>query len=197
MLRLLRDQRRGLQHPCVLQRAVATRRAMGLELSQTREICPIHRGGVLALAIERVDGRYLLSGGRDHRIAVYDLEQQDAGGRGRGGDVAAARGGHGGGMGTAGQRAPRSYGTGGDPHTVEAVAVSSAEHHKFSVSALAWYPHDTGMFVSAGMDGCVKVCQLAANTVLLPPTAPALKAIPSQWAGSNMCDTPSAPSFLR
>jgi len=40
--------------------------------------------------------------------------------------------------------------------------------HKFSVTSVAWYPIDTGLFVTAGLDGCVRVWDTNAAEVCLP-----------------------------
>ncbi|KAF5912048.1 hypothetical protein HPG69_003322, partial [Diceros bicornis minor] len=49
-------------------------RVLGLELNKDRDVERIHGSGVNTLDIEPVEGRYMLSGGSDGVIVLYDLE---------------------------------------------------------------------------------------------------------------------------
>lgn len=84
-------------------------------------------GGVNSLSVENVDFRYLLSGGADGSIRVYDLNS-----KGRIVD---------------GERQSLA------PLT----AVPQEYGHKFGVSSIHWWPFDSGLFVSSSFDGTVKV----------------------------------------
>ena len=125
MLRLLQDRRSGLSPPRLLERAIMTQRVFSLSLSRTEELVPLHTDGVMALAVDSVSGRFLLTGGCDQRIGVYDL----------------------------GERFTPS----GSHRRLKHIAVTSKKAHKYAVSGLRWYPHDTGIFVSGSMDGNVRV----------------------------------------
>ncbi|KAM9093912.1 DNA excision repair protein ERCC-8 isoform 1-T1 [Sarcophilus harrisii] len=74
MLNFLEARQAGLDDPGRLRRAEATRRVLKLELNKDREVERIHSNGVNTLDIEPVEGRYMLSGGSDGIIVLYDLE---------------------------------------------------------------------------------------------------------------------------
>lgn len=58
-----------------LRRCVQRSRIERLDLSTRTEIRSSHYGGVLCLALDRQECRYLLSGGTDGSIALYDLDE--------------------------------------------------------------------------------------------------------------------------
>ncbi|XP_057350929.1 DNA excision repair protein ERCC-8 isoform X4 [Manis pentadactyla] len=74
MLGFLSARQAGLDEPLRLRRAVSTRRILGLELNKDRDVERIHGSGINTLDIEPVEGRYMLSGGSDGVIVLYDLE---------------------------------------------------------------------------------------------------------------------------
>ncbi|KAI1900151.1 hypothetical protein AGOR_G00047060 [Albula goreensis] len=74
MLGFLSARQNGLDDPLRLRRAESTRRVLSLELNPDREVDRIHGNGINTLDIEVVEGRYMLSGGADGVIVVYDLE---------------------------------------------------------------------------------------------------------------------------
>eukprot|EP00118_Oscarella_pearsei_P013314 m.105485 g.105485 ORF g.105485 m.105485 type:complete len:121 (+) comp37227_c0_seq10:11-373(+) len=62
----------GFDPPWALRRNVEDRWTRSLELSRTKDIQMYHRKGVVCLHLDSVDERYLLSGGADAAIAIYD-----------------------------------------------------------------------------------------------------------------------------
>lgn len=74
MLKFLNARARGTHRPDALPRAEVTRRVFSLELSKTKDVQRIHANGVQAIDIDPAEGRYLLSGGAEGVIAVYDTE---------------------------------------------------------------------------------------------------------------------------
>ncbi|KAK0140429.1 DNA excision repair protein ERCC-8 [Merluccius polli] len=74
MLGFLSARTAGLDDPMRLRRAESTRRLLSLELNHGRDVDRIHGNGVNCLDIEAVEGRYMLSGGADGVIVIYDLE---------------------------------------------------------------------------------------------------------------------------
>ncbi|XP_074241768.1 DNA excision repair protein ERCC-8 isoform X2 [Saimiri boliviensis] len=74
MLGFLSARQTGLEDPLRLRRAASTRRVLGLELNKDRDVERVHGGGINTLDIEPVEGRYMLSGGSDGVIVLYDLE---------------------------------------------------------------------------------------------------------------------------
>ncbi|XP_066472225.1 DNA excision repair protein ERCC-8 isoform X1 [Tiliqua scincoides] len=74
MLGFISGRQTGLDDPLRLRRAEATRRVLSLELNKNKDIQRIHASGVSTLDIEPVEGRYMLSGGSDGVIVLYDLE---------------------------------------------------------------------------------------------------------------------------
>ncbi|KJE90839.1 DNA repair helicase RAD25 [Capsaspora owczarzaki ATCC 30864] len=140
--RLLLERELNWRPPRVLYNYYTSMRASQLDLSLTTELQRVHYRGVRSLDVDPSECRYLLSGGADQRIAVFDLEptwldsettpsqsQQFVGSR------ASA---------TAGR-------------SLVAPIVQQADAHEFSVDSVQWYPHDTGMFVTSSMDTKLKV----------------------------------------
>ncbi|XP_066567519.1 DNA excision repair protein ERCC-8 [Amia ocellicauda] len=77
MLGFLTARQTGLDDPLRLRRAESTRRVLSLELNKDRDVQRIHSNGINCLDIEVVEGRYMLSGGADGVIVIYDLENSD------------------------------------------------------------------------------------------------------------------------
>ena len=105
-------------------------RALSIDFSKRKVIRSAHGGGVTWLSLDPVEQRYLLAGSTDASIAVYDVLAPV---------VEAAA-----------------------PHREECLPLfalqrSSEGAHKFSVSCVAWYPIDTGLFVTGSFDNDVKV----------------------------------------
>nr|XP_033793502.1 DNA excision repair protein ERCC-8-like [Geotrypetes seraphini]XP_033793508.1 DNA excision repair protein ERCC-8-like [Geotrypetes seraphini]XP_033793515.1 DNA excision repair protein ERCC-8-like [Geotrypetes seraphini]XP_033793520.1 DNA excision repair protein ERCC-8-like [Geotrypetes seraphini]XP_033793526.1 DNA excision repair protein ERCC-8-like [Geotrypetes seraphini] len=73
MLGFLSSRQLGLDDSLRLRRAESTRRVLSLELNKDRDVERIHGSGVNTLDIEPVEGRYMLSGGSDGVIVLYDL----------------------------------------------------------------------------------------------------------------------------
>ncbi|KAL8611451.1 hypothetical protein ACOMHN_014506 [Nucella lapillus] len=121
MLRLLSERDNGIMSPLLLRRAQRARRHLNLELSKHTEVEAFHKGSVNSLDLDLAENRYLLSGGSDSTISIYDTQ-------GRGGE---------GGQGTV--TYPRVCG------------VSHSEGQtRQSVETVQWYPVDTGLFTSSG-----------------------------------------------
>lgn len=88
---------------------------------------PAHISGVSALAIDQFEGRYLLSGGADSSVAIWDLESQtkQAGG----------------------------YGT----YAPLAEVQKTAREHKLGITQIAFYPFDSLAFLTSSYDHTVKM----------------------------------------
>lgn len=74
MLGFLWSRLCGIDNPVRLSRAEATRRVLSLDLNKNKDVERVHENGINVLDIEPVEGRYMLSGGSDGIIALYDLE---------------------------------------------------------------------------------------------------------------------------
>ncbi|XP_026870167.1 DNA excision repair protein ERCC-8 isoform X1 [Electrophorus electricus] len=74
MLSFLTARQTGVHDPDRLRRAESTRRALSLELNHDRDVERIHGNGVNSIDIEVIERRYMLSGGSDGVIVIYDLE---------------------------------------------------------------------------------------------------------------------------
>ncbi|XP_053559718.1 DNA excision repair protein ERCC-8 [Bombina bombina] len=73
MLGFIWARQSGLDSPVRLKRAESTRRVLSLELNKDRDVERMHENGINSLDIEPVEGRYMLSGGADGIIVLYDL----------------------------------------------------------------------------------------------------------------------------
>ncbi|KAG8011938.1 Elongation of very long chain fatty acids protein 7 [Nibea albiflora] len=74
MLGFLAARQAGLDDPLRLRRAESTRRVLSLKLNPDRDVDRIHGNGINTIDIDSIEGRYMLSGGADGVIVVYDLE---------------------------------------------------------------------------------------------------------------------------
>ena len=93
-------------------------RTEALQLSTSIELAPAHRAPVTSLALDRVEGRYLLSSAGDGTIALYDVEER--------GPLCT----------------PRS------PSTPLALLNKRTRgNHTLGVTCEDWLPSDTGVFV--------------------------------------------------
>lgn len=123
---LIQSQRLGLLDPSTFRQKWHLQLYEELNKSNDIHLKKIN-GGVNSLSIENVDFRYLLSGGADGSIRIYDLQSK--------GKIVDA------------EREPLA------PVT----AVPQEYGHKFGVSSIHWWPFDNGLFVSSSFDGSVKV----------------------------------------
>ncbi|PRW58966.1 DNA excision repair ERCC-8-like isoform B [Chlorella sorokiniana] len=140
-------------------------RLQSLEFSHSKVIRSVHTGGVFCMDLDAGEQRYLLAGAADASIAVYDTQQpspaaaqqQQEQAREAASTAAAL---------TSNavylrDSAQVAAARGNAKHTEHAAVLTitkqSPQAHKFSVSAVAWYPVDSGLFVSGGYDNEVKV----------------------------------------
>eukprot|EP00201_Polytomella_parva_P019218 CAMPEP_0175055412 /NCGR_PEP_ID=MMETSP0052_2-20121109/10063_1 /TAXON_ID=51329 ORGANISM="Polytomella parva, Strain SAG 63-3" /NCGR_SAMPLE_ID=MMETSP0052_2 /ASSEMBLY_ACC=CAM_ASM_000194 /LENGTH=244 /DNA_ID=CAMNT_0016320249 /DNA_START=130 /DNA_END=861 /DNA_ORIENTATION=+ len=93
---------------------------------------------IYRLALDSKDNRYLLSSSNDGSVYLYD--------------VLARR--------CSVQERIIGFGNYVDPTWTPTFSIRRGSHkdaHKFRVSSLAWYPIDSGLFISGGFDGLVKL----------------------------------------
>lgn len=123
----------------VVKRAVASRLVYALQPSSVNfserlpcvddpnERQPAHVSGANALAIDRFEGRYLLSGGADSSIAIWDLESQP------------------------------TIAEGYPTHAPLSTVSKTAEEHKLGITQIAFYPFDSLAFLTSSYDHTVKI----------------------------------------
>ena len=108
-------------------------RASSLVFDTSKQINSIHKKGITWLDLEQAESRYLLAGGADCSVAIYDVAQP---------------------VSTDGQ----SSTSGQDYGSVLKITTGTPGCHQYSISSVAWYPVDTGLFVTGSFDNQVKVC---------------------------------------
>ncbi|KAF2877816.1 WD40-repeat-containing domain protein [Massariosphaeria phaeospora] len=91
------------------------------------ERLPAHISGVNAITIDRFEGRYLLSGGADSSIALWDLESHST--------------------------AP----DGSASHLPLSAVNKTADEYKLGITQLSFYPFDSLAFLTSSYDHTVKV----------------------------------------
>ncbi|GAB4816816.1 hypothetical protein N2152v2_003862 [Parachlorella kessleri] len=123
-------------------RPLSYRRRLGLQFGQSRSLQSVHQGGVTWLDLDLIDHRYLLAGAADASVAVYDTQQQRSAAPGDG---------------LSGEGDGSGGGSGGEVPAVLQISKQTPGAHRFSISSVAWYPVDTGLFVTGGYDNEVKV----------------------------------------
>lgn len=93
-------------------------------------------GAINALSVEQDEHRFLLSGGADSSIHVYDLDSKVVKDLNEGTEALA----------------PDNI------TTYECVATVPRKFgHRYGVSGVSWWPFDSGMFISSSFDGTLKV----------------------------------------
>ncbi|CAI6341854.1 unnamed protein product [Periconia digitata] len=88
---------------------------------------PAHISGVNALTIDRFEGRYLLSGGADSSVAIWDLESQT-----------------------------RNAG-GFETYAPLTAVQKTTEEHKLGITQISFYPFDSLAFLTSSYDHTVKI----------------------------------------
>ncbi|KAL1591623.1 hypothetical protein SLS60_011873 [Paraconiothyrium brasiliense] len=129
----------GILPANVVKRAVASRLVYALQPSsvnfsgrapsshEPNERHPAHVAGVNALTIDRFEGRYLLSGGADSSIALWDLEAQP------------------------------TVAEGYQTYTPLTTVSKTAEEHKLGITQILFYPFDSLAFLTSSYDHTVKL----------------------------------------
>jgi DNA excision repair protein ERCC-8 len=129
----------GLISNDVLRRATASRLIHAIQPSTVNfsqrlpskddpyERIPAHISGVNALAVDKFEGRYLLSGGADSSIAIWDLEAQ--------------------------QTATKA----GETYLPLSAINKTAEEHKLGITQICFYPFDSLAFLTSSYDHTVKL----------------------------------------
>lgn len=129
---MLRDRRRGLVRPGEIEQCESLRRTLGLDLSSSVQFPAAHRMGICSLDVDS-SGRFVLSGGHDKRIVMYDTTQTVLSKK-KAGEGAAAR-----------------------RRTLAHAVASQDNGHTHLVETVHWLPTGYELFTSSGMDGTVKV----------------------------------------
>ena len=146
-------------------------RLLSLEFSSQKSIKSAHTGAVTGLDLDHVEQRYLLAGAADASLAIYDTQQptppdallaaeeqeyveEQQGSQQRQLQLppaaAAARAAGGGGA------------AAGEHQALARVTKQTPGGHRFSVSCVAWYPVDTGLFMSGARVAAAAVAAAAA-----------------------------------
>jgi DNA excision repair protein ERCC-8 len=167
-------------------------RLLSLEFSHDKVIRSVHTGGVTCLDLDAVEQRYLLAGAADASIAVYDTQQpssaaarqQQAEAREAAVASAAAAGSNAPGLRQSGQAAAAGANAEHSEHgALFSVTKQAAQGHRFSVTAVAWYPVDSGLFVSGRVDWPSTNCmRTTAKAVAQHPAYLTLPACPTKHA---------------
>jgi DNA excision repair protein ERCC-8 len=133
------DRAYGLISNDVLRRTTASRLIYAIQPSAVsfsqhpptkddpHERIPAHISGVNALTIDKFEGRYLLSGGADSSIAIWDLEAQTT--------VTEA----------------------GETYLPLSTVNKTTEEHKSGITQLCFYPFDSLAFLTSSYDHTVKL----------------------------------------
>ncbi|CAK7564454.1 MAG: hypothetical protein SEPTF4163_002346 [Sporothrix epigloea] len=120
-----------------------------------------HQAGVNALALERFDGRIMVSGGSDATIRIWDLEQADVAGQADlnshtfrpVAEIARASSGSNSRGSQILFQADQSYQT----HRSSRTPNLRSEGHRFGVTHLSFYPFDSAAFLSSSFDQTLRL----------------------------------------
>lgn len=110
---------------------------------------------ITALAFAPADDRYLISGAADASVALYDIEQRIPPPQSNGSSSSSGGG-----------AINPPFNSSASSPAVEPLVIlekrsggsrRGADHHTACISAVQWWPRDTGMFLTSSMDGSVKI----------------------------------------
>ena len=165
----------GLVAPLTFCRRQAARRVRNLFLSQlrtigiTREVedAPdssnrnllAHRSAITALDIDSQEWRYVLTGAADGSLYIHDLANFSGIPRHNSNLIAEIKGGEG----HRNSQTRNNFHMGQERSNSDRVSSNdmsqskrSRSHYKM-VTTVQWFPEDSGMFITSGMDGTVKM----------------------------------------
>jgi DNA excision repair protein ERCC-8 len=144
------SQSRQLSHSCYANQLLALQLSdVQLESTSTSQelfsshdssvaisTSPAHFGGVNAIEIDKFEGRYLLSGGADSTVSIWDLEAQ-----------------------------LESQHHNLDDESIKSLVTlnpigsvtRSEKAHKFGITDVSWYPFDSYAFITSSFDATLKI----------------------------------------
>ncbi|XP_063901475.1 uncharacterized protein LOC135121090 isoform X2 [Zophobas morio] len=108
------------------------RKTYDLDLSCYKSFARVHHPSVNSLSIDTSEKRYLLSGGGEGKIAIFDLMNFPT--------------------------FPSDSSSSVELKPIcEAARDATRNTHQCAISCVVWFPFDTGIFISSGFDKCIKV----------------------------------------
>jgi WD40 repeat protein len=105
-----------------------------LDLSITHEIVSGHVGSIRSLHVENIQSRYLLTGGIDCKICLYDLYQPQEDENHSAQELVTRR-----------------------IHSLSTSQIGHNSGHSYAVTAVRWFPTDLESFYSSSFDGKLNV----------------------------------------
>ncbi|EGW31495.1 uncharacterized protein SPAPADRAFT_67550 [Spathaspora passalidarum NRRL Y-27907] len=149
MQSLLLDRKLGNITPLAFATTISESYYARLHQTAKHNVFPInchHNASVNSLALDQSDYRFLLSGCADSSIKLWDLKQTHT--QRQENEVDAALG-----------NADYDEFDYDNPITTftNVATIPKKSVHEFGISAVQWWPYDTGMFVSASFDHFVKI----------------------------------------
>ena len=132
MLSFIRSRESGVLPPWELKEALYEESLKNYAAEPHATFPKVHVGAVNSLSVENVDQRYLLSGGADSSIRLWDLEL-DA------------------------RKDWKSLNSSDGVEYSQLANIDRQKGHKYGVSHVQWWPHDSGLFVTTSFDGTAKV----------------------------------------
>ena len=138
------------------------KRWQSLALDSTCELERVNASAVNCLETERISGRYMLTGYNEGLVTIHDIAEV-------------------------------LYRKGAMLKSARLISNSPGLHtgktHKKSVTGVHWYPHDTGLFTSSGMDGNLFVWDTqrmqVADTFIFPSSSTHTRRIYSHSISQN------------
>ena len=142
---LLKERELGMRTPIGFWSDIASFHSSRVALLEIPEIASPHKSGIPSLCMDRTEHRFLLAGGMDAIISIYDLSKWGK------------------------DEATHHYNINQrNLHKPVAqslrVAFNSERGHASSIVAAQWHPVDTGAFLSGARDGAVLVWDTQAMT---------------------------------
>ncbi|CAI5758811.1 unnamed protein product [Candida verbasci] len=151
MQSLLLERLLGNVTPLHLQSVIIDNNYSSIYQSAISNVFPLNchkNASVNSLSLDSIDYQFLLSGCGDSSIKLWDLNQQEI--TGKPSEIDSKL-----------NKNPKNYDTFDYDNPISTftniATIPRKTHHKFGISALQWWPYDTGMFVSSSFDHTIKI----------------------------------------
>lgn len=132
----------------VLKREVRRQQFLNMQLSAELEIVSAHTRPVHCISLEKLDEQFLLSGGLDGMVSLYDLKQKDSTSQ------------------KSDRETLRNISIGCNSVKERVASSNAGPTLSVAISSINWYPQDCGLFSATDFDGNLNIWDTNAFSVV-------------------------------